>query len=590
MKITRIFDLLDWQKEQYNLKDALNVKVNGEWYCYSTQDVIDIANSISIGLLKMGVKKGDKVAIVSANRPEWNFIDLGAQQIGAVSVPIYPTITTEDYHYIFNHSETKIAFVGDRDIYTKAKAAQSNSTVEEIYSFDEIDGCKHWSEVEKLAEGEDPAQLKEHKDGITPDDLLSIIYTSGTTGRPKGVMLTHDNLVFNTIESEKVIPVELNRGNSRALSFLPLCHIAERGVIYVDMYMGTSIYYAESIEKVPDNIREVKPNWFFTVPRLLEKIYDKIITKGNEQTGIKKDLFFWAVDLGLKYDPNKSQGFMYDIQKEAANYLIFSKWREALGGELKFILVGAAPLQPRLTRVFWAAGIKVAEAYGLTETSPVISVTHATKSGVRVGYTGAIQNGVEVKIAEDGEILCRGRNVMQGYYKDPENTAKVLTEDGWFHTGDIGEIGEGKYLKITDRKKEMFKTSGGKYVAPGHMESTFKGSIFIEQLAVIGAGRKFPSALIVPSFEYLEDWCKDKGIKYTTKEDIVKNQKVLDKFQSELDEYNKQFGKWEQIKKFVLLPTVWDVDSGELTPTLKLKRRVINQKYANEIEGIYEGL
>ncbi len=591
MEITRVFDLLEWQKKQYNLKDALNIKVNGDWYCYSTQDFIDISHRIGIGLLKLGIKPGDKIGIISANRPEWNFVDFGSQYIGAVSVPIYPTISDGDYNYIFNHSEAKVVFVGDREIYEKAKKAQAGTGVEHIFSFDEIEGCKHWHEVEDLAEGEDPSMLDEYKAKVHKDDLVSIIYTSGTTGRPKGVMLSHDNLVFNTIESEKVIPEDVTRGKSRALSFLPLCHIAERGVVNVDIYMGTSIYYAESIEKVADNIKEVKPNFFFTVPRLLEKVFDKIMAKGNEQKGIVKDMFFWAVNLGLKYNPNESQGFWYDIQLEAANYLIFSKWREALGGELKFILVGAAPLQARLTRVFWAANIRVAEAYGLTETSPVISVTHATKKDVRVGYTGAIQNGVEVKIAEDGEVLCRGRNVMQGYYKDPENTAKVINSEGWFHTGDIGELAEnGKYLKITDRKKEMFKTSGGKYVAPGHMESIFKGSLYIEQMAVIGAGHKFPAALIVPSFEALEDWCQEEGITYTTNEEMVKHPKIVELFEKEIAENNKGFGKWEQIKKFVLLSDVWGVDSGELTPTMKLKRRVINQKYESQIAGIYEGL
>ena len=589
MTPTRVFDLLDIQKKKYNLPDALNFRQPDGWYCYSTQDFIDTANRISIGLLKLGVKKGDKIAIISGNRPEWNFIDFGAQQIGAVTVPIYPTITEDDYHYIFDHSETKIVFVDTEEIYKKAQRAKKGTAVEAIYTFDEVKRAKHWGQVEDLAEGEEVGQLEEHKAGVTSDDLLSIVYTSGTTGRPKGVMLTHGNLVFNTVKSAKILPKELKFGKCRTLSFLPLCHIAERGIVYVDIFVGASIYYAESIEKVGDNIKEVKPDFFFTVPRLLEKVYDKIMAKGAEQEGIKKDMFFWAVDLGLDYTPNENQGFLYDLKLEAANYLIFSKWREALGNNLKFILVGAAPLQPKLARIFWAAGIRVTEAYGLTETSPVISISYPTKKGIRIGCAGAIQDGVEVKIAEDGEVLCKGPNVMKGYYKNPEKTDEVL-KDGWFHTGDIGELVEGKFLKITDRKKEMFKTSGGKYVAPGHLENTFKQSLFIEQMAVVGAYHKFPSALIVPNFEALQDWCSHKKITYTSNAEMVEHPKVIEKFEQEINQYNPQFGKWEQIKKIKILPNSWDVSTGELTPTMKLKRRVIDEKYKTEIEGIYEGL
>jgi long-chain acyl-CoA synthetase len=587
MELKRVFDLLEWQRRKYNIKDALNMKVGGDWYCYSTQDFIDIVNKVSMGLLQLGLSPGDKVGIISANRPEWNFIDFGAQQVGLVTVPIYPTISEDDYHYIFGHSDAKAVFVGDAEIYRKALAAQKGTGVTELFSFDELPGCRHWREVEALGAGQPMADLEARKARVKPDDLLSIIYTSGTTGRPKGVMLTHDNLIFNTIQSHSRVPSDIPRGNFRALSFLPLCHIAERGVVYLDIYMGASIYYAESLEKVPENIKEVKPHFFFTVPRLLEKVYDKIIAKGNEQRGVVKDLFFWAVNLGLGYEPNEDKGFLYDLQLEAANYLIFSKWREAMGGHLKVILVGAAPLQPRLARVFWAAGIKVVEAYGLTETSPVISASIGTKRDIRIGYAGAIQDGVEVRIAEDGEILCRGRNVMKGYYKNPEATAEVLSPEGWFHTGDIGEIAEGRYLKITDRKKEMFKTSGGKYVAPGYMENVFKGSIFIEQMAVVGANQKFPAALIVPSFEVLEAWCKQEGIAAASPEAMVRHPKVLAHYQAEIDQYNRQFGKWEQIKKFALLPQPWGVETDELTPTMKLKRRVIDQKYAAAIDSMY---
>jgi long-chain acyl-CoA synthetase len=589
MKLTRIFDFLPHQLEKYNLSDALNIKIDGDWYCYSSKDFYEIAHRMSIGLLKSGIKKGDKVAIISGNRPEWNFIDFGVQHIGAVTVPIYPTITEEDFRYIFEHSESKVVFVDSQEIYEKAKRAAVGTGIEEIYTFDKISGAKHWSEVETLADGEDFTQLDSHKDSVKGEDMISIIYTSGTTGRPKGVMLTHNNLLFNTVKSAKVLPKEIKWGKYKALSFLPICHIAERSVINVDIYTGASIYYAESIEKVADNLKEVKPDYFFTVPRLLEKVYDKIMAKGADLDGIKKGLFDWAVETGLKYEPNESQGFIYDLKLAAANNLIFSKWREALGGNLKFILVGAAPLQPKLTRIFWAAGIRIGEGYGLTETSPSVVLSIVSKKGIRIGCAGAIMEGVTVKIAEDGEILVKGPNVMLGYYKDEAKTNETII-DGWFHTGDIGEILEGKYLKITDRKKEMFKTSGGKYVAPGYLENTFKQSIFIEQMAVVGANHKFPAALIVPNFEALEDWCKDEGIAFTLPEEMVVNPKVIAKYQSEMDKYNVQFGKWEQIKKISLIPTSWDVSTGELTPTMKLKRRVIDEKYKANIDGIYKGL
>lgn len=585
MEITRVFDLLDHQKQRYELTDALNFKSGNDWFCYSTQDFIDNVNYVSLGLLQLNLQRGDKIAIISANRPEWNFFDFGAQQIGVITVPMYPTISEDDYHYIFNHAEVKYVFAGDQEIYEKAKKAAIGTQIQTIYTFDQLDEIPHWNEIKTLGEKEDISELEEHKARVVPEDLLSIVYTSGTTGRPKGVMLTHSNLVFNTLKSSMRIPKELKRGNSRVLSFLPLCHIAERGLIFMDIYLGASIYYAESIEKVAENIKEVKPNYFFTVPRLLEKVYDKIMAKGQDLPSLQRDLFMWAVNLGLEYDPNTNQGLVYNLQLEAANYLIFSKWREALGGELQFILTGAAPLQPKLAKVFWAANIKVVEAYGLTETSPIIAASIPTHKGIRIGSVGALQDGVEVKIANDGEILCKGPNVMKGYYKDKEKTAEVL-HDGWFHTGDIGEL-DGQYLKITDRKKEMFKTSGGKYIAPGFMENVFKQSIFIEQMAVVGANHKFPSALIVPNFEAVEDWCEKEDIPYSTKEEIIKHPKVLAKYEEELASYNGKFGKWEQIKKFVLLASDWTVETGELTPTMKLKRRIIDKKYVTEIEGIY---
>ncbi len=537
-----------------------------------------------MGLHAMGITAGDKIAIISSNRPEWNFVDLGMQLLGATSVPMYPTITVEDYAYIFQHAGVKMVFVETQDLLHKVKEATKENPIEHVYSFEALPECKHWKEIEEKGAALDKEPLAELKAAVKPEDLLTIIYTSGTTGRPKGVMLTHKNIVSNSIGVAERTPITL--GRSRAISFLPLCHIYERTGIYFYLYAGVSVYYAENMEAIGDNIREIKPHIFNTVPRLLEKIYDKIEAKGKELTGFKHTLFFWALDLAKQYEPHKPNGFAYNLKLSIANKLIFSKWREALGGEIQAINSGAAALQPRLARIFWAAGIRICEGYGLTETSPVITASIPTHEEIRIGCVGALIKGVEVKIAEDGEILCKGDNVMMGYYKAPDLTAEVL-KDGWFHTGDIGEFVEGKYLRITDRKKEMFKTSGGKYIAPQLMENKFKESSFIEQIAIIGNSRKFPSALIVPNFDALGVWLKEKGIATTDPAAIIKEPKVLELFQKEVDYYNQGFGQWERIKKFTLLPVVWGIDTGELTPTLKLKRRVIDQKYAEHIEAIY---
>jgi long-chain acyl-CoA synthetase len=427
--------------------------------------------------------------------------------------------------------------------------------------------------------------LENKKEAVKTEDLFTIIYTSGTTGRPKGVMLTHGNVIHNLYAIQDILIVP--RGDSKALSFLPLCHIYERAGSFAFLFMGISIYYAESMETIGDNLKEVQPHVFNTVPRLLEKVYDKIVSKGYELTGIKKSLFFWALNLGLKYEPNKNQGAWYNFQLKLANKIIFSKWREALGGNVMQINSGASALQPRLARVFWSAGIPVCEGYGLTETSPVISASICNLKDIRIGMVGKIVKDVEVKIAADGEIVVKGPNVMQGYYKQPELTAEVLTQDGWFHTGDIGELHEGVYLKITDRKKEMFKTSGGKYIAPQPMENKFKESPVIEQILVVGENKNYPAALIVPSIQGLQDWCKHKDIPYTNDVEMLQKPEIIDKFQKEIDNLNKYFGKWEQIKKFKVIPNQWTVESGELTPTMKLKRKVIHQKFAKEIEELY---
>jgi long-chain acyl-CoA synthetase len=584
--ITRVFDLLPNCVLPVNKNDAFASKVNGEWKKYSAKEVIDIVNQVSIGLLKLGIKKDDKVAIISPNRPEWNFIELGVQQLGAVSVPMYPTITIEDYRYIFNDAEVKLIFVSDAALLSKVRqATESLDGIQGIYTFDKISGANYWEEVKDLAKGEDAVQLEPYKAAVSPEDLLTLIYTSGTTGQPKGVMLTHNNIIANLDGLVEAKALDL-APEDKALSFLPLCHIYERTDIYVYMYNGVSIYYAESMETIADNLKEVKPHIFATVPRLLEKVYDKIVAKGYELSGVKKQLFFWALNLGLKYDPMKPMGWWYDTQLKIARKLIFSKWQEALGGNIKLVASGSAALQPRLSRIFWAAGIPIAEGYGLTETSPVISASIVTD--FRVGCVGTVLPNIEVKIAEDGEICVKGPSIMKGYYKKPEATAEAIDADGWFHTGDIGEFSEGKYLKITDRKKEIFKTSGGKYVAPQLVENKLKESILIEQAIVVGEGQKFPSALLIPEFNALKEWCSRNGIEYSDDSQMIKNQKVREKFNEEVKDLMQNIAQYEQVKKVELLPKLFTIDSGELTPTLKLKRKVIHNKYKDLIEGMYE--
>lgn len=584
MQITRLFDLINFQIATYDKQVALAQKVNGSWKTYSSRDLKKIVDNLSLAFLRSGIDKDDKVAIISDNRPEWNFIDLALQQIGAVSVPMYPTISADDYNYIFHHAEVKKVFVGINEIYLKAVEGSKNLDVQ-IVSFDKIKDCDYWEDFMSTGESGNLAELESIKDSIKSDDLFTIIYTSGTTGRPKGVMLSHHNVISNllAIEDRMIVP----RGEAKALSFLPLCHIYERTGSFCFIYMGISIYYAESMEAIGENLKEVQPHIFNTVPRLLEKVYDKIISKGYELTGVKKSLFFWALNLGLKYEPNKNQGAWYNFQLKMANKIIFIKWREALGGNVMQINSGASALQPRLARVFWSAGIPVNEGYGLTETSPVVSSSICNHKDIRIGMVGRIVKDVEVKIASDGEILVKGPNVMQGYYKQPELTAEVLGPDGWFHTGDIGEIHEGNYLKITDRKKEMFKTSGGKYIAPQPMENKFKESSLIEQILVVGENKNYPAALIIPSIIGLQDWCRHKDIPYTTDAEMLQKPEIIEKFQKEIDNLNKYFGKWEQVKKFKILPTQWTVETGELTPTMKLKRKVIHQKFAKEIESLH---
>lgn len=585
MTPTRVFDFLYYQQEQRPLDSGLNYKVHGQWKGYSTAETIQIVNEMSLGMLALGIQPGDKVAIISPNRPEWNFVDFACQQIGAVSVPMYPTITVEDYQYIFEHAEVKMIFAADAELMDKVKTATASLSIDFVYSFDQVDDVAHWTTVKDQDPQGDLATVKQLMDQVKPADLLTIIYTSGTTGRPKGVMLSHLNIVSNTLGVSDRTMGCMDQGNDRTLSFLPMCHIYERTAIYVYFYNSLSIYYAESMDKIGDNIKEVSPHMFTCVPRLLEKVYDKIVSKGYELSFIKRKLFFWAIDLGLQYDPNGSFSGWYHFKLKIARKLIFSKWKEALGGQIKLISSGAAALQPRLARIFWAAEIPVCEGYGLTETSPVVTATAPFPDYVRIGSVGRLIAGVEVKIAEDGEILCKGDNIMMGYYNAPELTAEVI-QDGWFHTGDIGVIEDG-FLRITDRKKEMFKTSGGKYIAPQVMENKFKESPYIEQVMVVGEGQKFPSALIVPNFEALNEWQSRRKLGIKNHKELIEHPKVIELYEAEIAKFNHEFGNWEQIKKFELVDQAWGIDSGELTPTLKLKRRIIKEKFQALIERIY---
>jgi long-chain acyl-CoA synthetase len=588
VSITRLFDFPYYQQETYNLPVALATKKNGVWEKTSTQEYIAKANAVSRALLRMGVQKDDKIALITSNnRTEWNIMDIGILQTGAQNVPIYPTIAEEDYEYILNHSGSIYCFVSDTEVLQKVNAIKANvPTLKEVYTFDEIAGAKHWSELLTLgADESNQAEVEAIKDSIKTDDLATIIYTSGTTGKPKGVMLSHKNIVSNVLDSAPRIPFDA--GKSTALSFLPICHIFERMILYIYQYYGVSVYFGESIDKISDNLKEVQPTVITAVPRLLEKVYDKIYAKGGELTGIKKKLFFWAIDLGLKYEPYGANGFWYEFQLKIARKLIFSKWKEGLGGKLDLMVSGSAALQPRLTRVFAAAEIPVMEGYGLSETSPVIAVNDQRNKGFKIGTVGKVIRNVEVKIAEDGEILCKGPNVMLGYYKDQEKTDEAL-KDGYFHTGDIGEIDKESFLKITDRKKEMFKTSGGKYIAPQLIENAMKQSRFIEQIMVIGEGEKMPAAFIQPNFEFVKEWAKlHKVTLGSSNEEIVKNEQVVKRIDNEIEEINKKFGHWEQIKRFELTPDVWSIDGGQLTPTLKLKRKIIKEIYKDLYAKIY---
>jgi len=588
MKLERNFDILDQNIIEHNHEVALSIKRNGRWESFNTNQYKEYADNFSYGLLALGFKKGDKIMTISNNRPEWNFADMGMGQIGVIHVPVYPNIGPKEHRYILEHSEAKMVIVSSQEYYDKIKPHLSEvPKIESIYSYDKLKGVHHWSEIVELGKknrAKFEKELPKIKDSISKDDLLSIIYTSGTTGRSKGVMLTHNNFMSNVMDTRELLPVV---AGDRWLSFLPLCHVLERMVNYLVQGLGLDVYYVESIDTIGENLKEVHPNGFATVPRVLEKLFDKIMLKGKELTGIKRSLFFWAVDVGVNYedDPAK-RSFAYNTKLAIARKLIFSKWNEALGGELKVIISGGAALQIRLAKLFSAVGIPIAQGYGLTETSPVISVNWDKYPNMQAGSVGPVINHVEVKIAEDGEILTKGPNLMVGYFKDPDKTKEVIDEDGWFHTGDIGKIENGS-LWITDRKKEIFKLSTGKYVAPQLVENVFKESPFIDQLMVVGEGEKYAAAIISPDFEVLHKWAANNNITYRDNVDLIDNRKVNERFQKEVDRINKTLGRHRQIKKFALTCKPWTTETGELSPTLKLKRQKLKVVYKRKLDYIY---
>ncbi|RZJ82058.1 MAG: long-chain fatty acid--CoA ligase [Flavobacterium sp.] len=579
--ITRVFDLLKHNLEKSPKEEFINGKIRGKWVNYSTAFFCETVDNLSKGLINAGVLKGGRVAVMSHNRPEWNIADFAANQIGAYQIPLYPTLAEHDIKFILKDAEISMIFVADEALYQRVKpCAQEVNPSIKIYSFDKVDGAEHIDSLIENGKNNADINLEDYRSQVTPEDILTIIYTSGTTGTPKGVMLTHDNLVSNFINSSVVMP----NGVNKSLSFLPLSHIFERMIIYLYLFNLTSVYYAESMETIVADIQHVKPNAFSTVPRLLEKVYDKIMEKGKDLTGIKRGIFFWSLALAEKY--TTEAGWWYNFKLGIARKLVFKKWQEALGGEIVVIVSGGAALNPRLARIFWAAGMPVFEGYGLTETSPVITVNHF--GGTKFGTVGEVIKGVEIKLGEDGEVLTRGHHIMKGYYNKPDQTNEAIDKDGWFHTGDIGEIIDGRFLKITDRKKEIFKTAGGKYVAPQMLENKYKESPLVEQIMVLGENQKFPAALIVPTFTALQAWCAKKGIAYTTNEEMIKNPQVIEKYERIIAQYGSEFGKWEQVKRFALLPKEFSIDGGELTPKLSFKRKVILEKNLSIIEKIYK--
>ena len=592
-KPERLFDCIAYQLEKFPKPDMLAAKEQGSWRKYSTKEVSETVDALACGLMKIGVsgndmtvENQDKIAIISGNRPEWLITDMAVQKLGAVLVPIYPTTNNHELEFIFKDAAVKYVFVSNKELLEKVRAVIPNvPSIQNIYTFDMIPGTDHWSSLHETVDGEKKERLDGISKYIDKEQVATLIYTSGTTGTPKGVMLTHHNILSNVMLSKESFPFE-DRPDFKVLSFLPLNHIFEKMVSYIYLFSGNSIYYAESMETIGANLLEVKPDLFTTVPRLLEKVYERIMAKGAELKGIKRRLFFWAVEVGKKYDNNKKQGPWYKAQLSLANKLVFSKWREALGNNIKYIITGGAACQERLLRIFNGAGIPVYEGYGPTENSPVIAVNRRGPGLNRFGTVGPILNGVEFRLEADGEISVTGPSVMKGYFKRPDLTAETII-DGWLHTGDIGVLEDGQFLKITDRKKELFKTSGGKYVAPSAIENKLKESRFVEQVVVVGAEQKFVGALIVPAFGQLTEWCKQHNIDVSSREVMIHNPEVKKFYRGLIDEYNQEFNHVEQIKKFELLPVEWTVETGELTPKLNFKRKIVLEKYKSYIDKIY---
>jgi long-chain acyl-CoA synthetase len=588
MEISRTFDLLDRYQKRFLKEDALAVKQEGKWITYSTRQYIDYSHYISMALLAMGFQKGDKIASISSNRPEWNFIDMGMAMIGVVHVPLYTSLSAAEYENIIRHSDARMVFVSDKNLLKIIGPVISKvKRIESIYTFDAIENEKHWTELAELGRRNESyykEPFEQIKSTIKRDDLASIIYTSGTTGASKGVMLSHDNLVRNFLAAAKIFGL---KPAHRYLSILPLCHVGGRMGNYQTQYSGSSIYYAENMGTLAADMKEIKPHGFDAVPRILEKIFDNIITRGKKLTGTKKAIFFWAVKIGLDYKPRGESSLFYRLKHSMADKLIFSKWREAIGGNIKLVGCGGAALQPRVERIFWAAGIKVLNMYGLTETSPIITINRKSKPDLKLGSVGAVIDGVEVKIAYDGEILCKGHNVMMGYYKDPELTEKAFTGDGWFSTGDIGTIKDGKFLFVTDRKKEIFKLSSGKFIIPQVIENKFKESLFIEHIMVIGEREKFASAIIAPDYSYIKSWCQEQNIGGNSHSEWLENKQLVDMFREEVHKYNETVSDFEKINRYRLVTDVWSPATGELSPTLKMKRKFITEKYRYLIDQIY---
>lgn len=588
IKVTRTFDILERYMLEFPREDALGGKKAGKWYTYSTQEYNEKSHQFAMGIMAMGFKKGDKIATVTANCPEWNFADMGMSMTGVVHVPIYPTIGEDEYKYILKHAEVKMIIVGDAKLYKKIQPLVNLiDGLDFLYTFEEVEGAKCFTEILELGESkkeELEGKLFDLKESIQPDHLATLIYTSGTTGVPKGVMLTQENLVSNFVTHSAMHHLGADH---HVISFLPLCHVYERSVNYHFQYKGMGVYYVSNMGQIVNAIKEIKPHMFNSVPRLLEKVYDGFVAKGKELSGIKKTLYFWAIDLAENFEYYKEYGAVMKMKIKLADKLIYSKWRAALGGNITYVVSGGAALQPRIARIFGMAQMPNIEGYGLTETSPVIAVNNPVKKEMKIGTVGSVLDNVEVKIAEDGEILCKGPSVMKGYYKAPELTAQVIDEDGWFHTGDIGVFLEGKYLKITDRKKEIFKLSGGKYIAPQMIENKLKASNLIDQVMVIGANEKFASALISPNFPLIHDWAAENKIHYEDNKELIQKPEIFEKIKKEVAIVNKSLGSHEQINRIRLVCEEWTPASGELSPTLKLRRNVVAVKYQHLIDDIY---